>query len=231
MTPETAGPRRSWAGRGELASSIVLIFPLFLTYQVGVMFTGHVNGADVVTRAAYSSLGRTTYLLVNAAIAIGFLLWLRSGRNESRRAALRLDVILPVVFEAAIYALTLGALVTLVLDRAFGLSLTGASIVNALGAGAHEELVFRLGVFGGLVALASRTSMQPRVVVMLALAASALAFSAAHHVGAHGEPFTNHAFAFRCLAGVVFGLVFWFRSLAHAVYAHALYDMLVYWRA
>ena len=27
-----------------------------------------------------------------------------------------------------------------------------------------------------------------------------------------------------------FGLVFYFRSLAHAVYAHTLYDLLVYWR-
>jgi len=33
------------------------------------------------------------------------------------------------------------------------------------------------------------------------------------------------------LAGAAFGLIFWFRSLAHAVYAHAIYDLLVYWRA
>jgi hypothetical protein len=55
-------------------------------------------------------------------------------------------------------------------------------------------------------------------------------FSAAHHLGAHGEPWTMHAFAFRCLAGLVFGLIFWFRSLAHAVYAHTFYDLLVYSR-
>ena len=52
----------------------------------------------------------------------------------------------------------------------------------------------------------------------------------AHHLGAHGEPWGLHVFAFRCLAGVVFGLIFWFRSLAHAVYAHTLYDLLVYAR-
>ena len=45
--------------------------------------------------------------------------------------------------------------------------------------------------------------------------------------GAHGEPWTTHAFAFRAVAGIAFGAIFWFRSLAHVVYAHVLYDLLV----
>jgi hypothetical protein len=36
-----------------------------------------------------------------------------------------------------------------------------------------------------------------------------------------------HTFAYRCVAGIAFGLVFWYRSLAHAVYAHVLYDLVV----
>jgi hypothetical protein len=36
---------------------------------------------------------------------------------------------------------------------------------------------------------------------------------------------------YRCCAGGVFALVFWFRSLAHVVYAHVFYDVLVYWRS
>ena len=226
MTRAPAG--RAWAGHGDLPASLVLIVPLFLIYEVGVLFTGNVNGADIVTRSIYGALGRTSYLLVNAAIAGGFLVWLRRDR---RWHSLRLEIVAPVVLEASIYALTLGALGALVIDRILGLGITGGSVINALGAGVHEELVFRLGVFGGLVALGSRTSLHPRIAVALALAISAVAFSAAHHLGTYGELFTSHAFAFRCLAGVVFGLVFWFRSLAHAVYAHALYDLVVYWRS
>lgn len=218
---------RAWSGRGDLAASLVLVMPLFLAYEVGVLFAGNVNGADVVTRAVYGALGRQTYLLVNAAIAVAFLVWLR---RTQRWGTLRADVVVPLVLEAAIYALTLGALVTFVLDRVLGLGLTAGSIVNALGAGVHEELVFRLAVMGGLVAMLQRVVIQRWLVVVLALAVSSALFSLAHHAGPHGEPFTTHAFAFRCLAGAVFGLVFWFRSLAHAVYAHALYDILVYWR-
>ncbi len=108
-----------------------------------------------------------------------------------------------------------------------------ASVVDALGAGVHEELVFRLLLFGGLVAILGR-SLGPtdqRTAVACALVASSVLFAAAHHAGAHGEPFTMHAFAYRCIAGAAFGMIAWHRSLAHAVYAHTIYDLLVYWRA
>lgn len=210
-------------GHGDVASSLVLVFPLLLAYEVGVLFAGRVNGADVVTRALFSIAGsRGAYLLIHAVIALAFLLWIR---RERRWATLSFDVAAPVILEAAIYALTLGALGTLVVDKLLGLG-AGASIVSALGAGVHEELVFRLGLMSGMAALLSR-AFGARVGVALALAGSSVLFAAAHHVGAHGEVFTAHAFAFRTVAGLVFGAVFWFRSLAHAVYAHVFYDVLV----
>jgi len=229
-------PQRPWWGHGELAASFVLVFPLLLAYEVGVLFAGSVNGADVVTRLLFAALGRPAYLALHAATAIGFLLWIRRG---DRWSTLRLEVAAPVILEAALYALTLGGLISLVLDRVLGLGVSAASVIGALGAGIHEELVFRLALLGGLVALAqdaaaaapaSLCARRPRLVLAGALALSSVAFAALHHVGAHGEPWTAHALAFRALAGVAFGLIFWFRSLAHAVYAHAIYDLLVYWR-
>jgi membrane protease YdiL (CAAX protease family) len=65
----------------------------------------------------------------------------------------------------------------------------------------------------------------PRVAWLVAFAASSLLFAAAHHWA--GEPWDDRAFAFRALAGAAFGLDFWHRSLAHAVWAHALYDVYV----
>jgi membrane protease YdiL (CAAX protease family) len=210
-------------GHGDLEASLVLIFPLLLAYEIGVLFAGRVNGADVVTRAVYTIAGsRTAYMLLYAAIAGLFLLWIR---RENRYQTLRLEVAAPVILEAAIYALTLGALITIVLDRLLGLGVDGSSVVAALGAGVHEELVFRLGLFAGFVALLS--GLERRFAVGLALVTSSLLFAAAHHLGVHGEPFTLHAFAFRTLAGAAFGAIFWFRSFAHAVYAHVLYDIVV----
>ncbi|HEX5062947.1 MAG TPA: CPBP family intramembrane glutamic endopeptidase [Kofleriaceae bacterium] len=210
-------------GHGDLEASFVLIFPLLLAYEIGVLFAGRVNGADVVTRAVYAiAPSRAAYLLIYACVAVLFLLWIR---REGRYRTLRLEIAAPVILEAAIYALTLGALITVVLDRLLGLSLDGNSVVAALGAGVHEELVFRLGLFAGFVALLE--GLERRFAITLALVTSSLLFAAAHHLGAHGEPFTMHAFAFRALAGAAFGAIFWFRSFAHAVYAHVLYDLVV----
>src|ERR1700690_3229504 len=105
-------------GHGDLSASLVLVFPVLLAYEIGVLFAGRVNGADVVTRALYATLGsRTLYLLVHAAIAAMFLVWIRRAK---RWDTLRLEIVAPVVLEALIYALTLGAAITLVLSKALG---------------------------------------------------------------------------------------------------------------
>ncbi|HEY0250393.1 MAG TPA: hypothetical protein VGC41_02660, partial [Kofleriaceae bacterium] len=57
----------------------------------------------------------------------------------------------PVVLESFIYALTLGAAITLFLSKVLGMAIGGATLVSALGAGVHEELVFRLGLLAGMV--------------------------------------------------------------------------------
>jgi hypothetical protein len=218
--------RSNLTGHGDLGSSLVLIFPLLLAYEIGVLFAGRVNGADLVTRAVFTAAGsRAAYLAIYAVVAIGFLLWIRRTR---RWGTLRLELAGPVILEAALYALTLGALVSLIVDRLFGLGLTAPSVISALGAGVHEEIVFRLALIAGLLALARPLEPRlPRVTIVLAIAVSSVVFAAAHHVGTHGEPWTLHAFAFRSVAGAAFGAIFWFRSLAHAVYAHVFYDILV----
>lgn len=219
--PGSGAPRLT--GHGDLGASLVLIFPVLLAYEIGVLFAGQVNGADLVTRAIYAAAGsRAAYLALSTAVAVGFLLWIRHTR---RWDTLSLALAGPVLLEAALYALSLGALVTLIIDRLLGLGLNAASVISALGAGVHEELVFRLGLIAGLVALLRRGA--GRLAVALAIGASSLGFAAAHHLGPLGEPWTAHAFAFRAVAGVAFGAIFWFRSLAHAVYAHVLYDLLV----
>jgi len=215
--------RSPCTGRGDVAASLVLIFPLLLAYEIGVLFAGRVNGADLLTRAVFAvACSRAACLAIYAVVAVGFLIWIRHTR---RWGTLRLALAGPVVLEAALYALTLGALVSLIVDRLLGLGLGVPAVISALGAGVHEELVFRLALIAGLYALARPLGRSAAVAV--AIAVSSLLFAAAHHLGAHGEPWTVHAFAFRAVAGGVFGAIFWFRSLAHAVYAHVLYDLLV----
>jgi membrane protease YdiL (CAAX protease family) len=65
------------------------------------------------------------------------------------------------------------------------------------------------------------------VAVAVALIVSSVLFSAMHHIPPYGDPLQLGVFVFRILAGCFFGLVYWFRGFAVAVYTHALYDIYV----
>jgi hypothetical protein len=219
-------------GHGDLASSIVVMFPLLLAYQVAVLFGSPVNGADLVTRVLYVACGRSAaaYLLVHASVAALFLLWMRKVR---RQAVLRFEIVAPLLLESAIYGLCLASLLSLVMHHGFGLSLSQTldrnTLVSAAGAGVHEELIFRCAGIAMLSALLLVAGVPRRSATVLAIIATSIAFAAAHHLGQYGEALSLHAMVYRSLAGVVFAVIYWYRSLGHAVYAHTLYDLSVAW--
>ena len=104
----------------------------------------------------------------------------------------------------------------------------GTRFVMSLGAGVWEETIFRLGIMTGVAVLLDRVLGLGRwVAVALALLVSAVLFSAMHHIPPYGDPLHLGVFVFRVLAGCFFGLVYWFRGFAIAVYTHALYDVYV----
>jgi len=227
-----------WLGGGDFSTALVFVFPLLLAYEIGVLFSDSLNGVDFVTRGLIALAGgsRMTYLLIHLALVVAYLLAILVLRHHRR---LDLGTFLPMILESAIYALTLGSVIVFVMEGLVGLSRSlsiapalelgrvGQLVVTSLGAGVHEELVFRLFLFGGLAALLHGLGFRRALAVVVALAASAGLFSLAHHVGPLGERFELGVFIYRALAGVVFGLVFYYRSFAHAVYTHFLYDLYV----
>jgi hypothetical protein len=220
-------------GYGDVGTSLLFIFPLFLLYGVGVLFSPGMNGVDFVSRNLFAAVGhdRSVYLLIHVGLALVFLVALGYMRSKKIFDPKKF---LPMILEAGIYALTLGTLIIFVMQRilhidpklATGGGL-GTSIVLSLGAGVYEELVFRLGLFSGGAALAKVLGARTSVALVLAALVSSVVFSAAHHIGAAGDPFTIGVFVYRSLAGLIFAAIYWFRSLGHAVYAHALYDIYV----
>jgi Type II CAAX prenyl endopeptidase Rce1-like len=225
----------------NLLTSLVLVFPLFLIYQVGVLFTLPVlNGADFLTVFLFRNLGLSTgsYLAYTFAVATAFAIAVVVLRHRERFDP---RLIVPVFIESAIYALTMGSLILFVMTRGLGISPRldggggfiaqqgfGTRVVMSLGAGVYEETVFRLGIMAGLAALLEKVvGLRRFVAATLALVVSAVLFSAVHHIPPYGDPFAPGVFLFRVLAGICFGLLFWFRGFAVAVYTHALYDLYV----
>jgi membrane protease YdiL (CAAX protease family) len=102
------------------------------------------------------------------------------------------------------------------------------SVGIAVGAGIFEELVFRGILCLGLHHLLRLLLPLPRLLAgAIAVAVSAAAFSAYHHLGPGGEPWIAATFTFRFHAGVLLGVVLLTRGLGIAAFAHGFYDVLV----
>lgn len=227
--------------RSDPLTSLLLVFPLFVVYQIGVLsMPSTYNGADLLTSQMLHLLhgNARAYLLINVVLALAFLAFVLVLRKKNTFDP-RLFV--PVLFESAIYALTMGSLICFVMidllhiDPKLAITCaTGpeqaspaAKLVLSLGAGVHEEILFRLIMVGGGVWLFERAlGMRRWLAIALAFAISSVLFSAAHHV-IGGEPFRVGAFTYRILCGLVFATIFQTRGFAVAVYTHALYDIYV----
>lgn len=222
----------------RLISSLVMVIPLFVLYQIGVLTTGGVrNGADFMTDLMWLAAGGELeyYLWINVGLLVGFvvaaLVLIRRGGFEVR--------LWPwVIVESSVYAFFLGAVVLQIMEflgAGAALNTAGSQydtifevLILSIGAGLYEELVFRLLIMGGLFWLLSRLFRWPSwMAAVAAVMISSLAFSAVHHLGALGDPFSPEVFIFRFVAGVVLAVLFYLRGFAVAVYTHAIYDVLV----
>lgn len=233
------GTRTSIDSSRNLLSNLILIFPLVVIYQLGVLLTYPLlNGVDFVSAFLFQVVGfsRREYLAFVLAVVVAFVIALIALKRHHQRFHPR--VIVPIFLESTIYALSMGSLIFLVMTKLLGIepSLAAAlerqglvsRFVMSLGAGVYEEIVFRLGLLGGLYAFGRRAlAWRPSVAAVVAFAISSFAFSAVHHIPPLGDPLSLDVFTFRVLAGVFFGLLYWFRGLAVAVYTHAFYDIYV----
>lgn len=232
--------RRYHRDTRDLWNSVILVLPLFLLYQIGLLATGGIrNGVDLVTDALLRAAGGSAigYLALNTALA-GVVLGVALAVGRKGRRPFRRSLYVWVLLESLVYAALLGTVILWVLSHVPGIrpALSTAieqsgvvtRIVMSVGAGVHEELVFRLVVFGGLSALLARwLSWSALRAGLVALVVSSLLFSAVHYVGPLADQLTLFSFAYRLLAGVLFACLFATRSFAVAVYTHALYDVLV----
>ena len=234
--------RRGFFGRIDPLTSLLLVFPLFLVYEVGILLVPSAyNGADLITsqivRLLHGQVG--TYIALNAglwAFFLGLVLWLRRSHSFEPR------LVFPVLVESAFYALMMGSLICFVMvdllhvDPRLSIALevgkaprgAVAAIIVSLGAGVHEELIFRVILIGGFGILLQKVfGLGRRGALTIAFLVSSILFSAAHHV-IGGEAFRIGAFVYRILCGLFFACLYQWRGVAIAVYTHTLYDIYVF---
>lgn len=220
--------------RHDPLTSLLLTIPVFVLYHLGILAMPLRNGVDLVSQLTLELLEQSLlgYVSVTlgyaAAIAIAAYVLRRKGR-------IRPAELLPVLGESAVWAVLMSALVGWTTHQLFdwqvGPSALGPfeKLVMSAGAGFHEELVFRAGMFaGGGLALTRLARLPELEAAWISALVSSLVFSAIHYVGPMGDEFSLVSFTFRALAGLFLAGVYRFRGFAVAVYTHTLYDVIVF---
>lgn len=223
--------------------SILFALPLLLLYEgaslllTGSAVSGVRNGADVILKSLFVTLGGRHGLMAFALLLFGVGAWLVWRDRARDGAPLRPGVFGAMLLESALYAAVFGVLVArltaLLLGGAGLLSIQGVArldlatqLVVSLGAGIYEELLFRVVLVGALLWLFQRAfGMRRTAAAASAVVLGALIFSAFHYIGPLGDRFTLASFTFRAIAGVVFSVLYVTRGLGITAWTHALYDL------
>ena len=228
--------------------SLLFALPLLLLYEgLSALLThsavaGVRNGADVLLKTVFLSLGGRTGLLIFGVLFLGVGGWLVWKDHRRRREPLDRRIFGGMLLESLILAALFGQTVALLTSWLLGGGPTlavvasdaqgpvatlpmGTQLVVSLGAGIYEELLFRVLLVSGLLALGLRLGWERRVAVGVALVVSALVFSAFHYIGPYGDQLVISSFTFRAIAGLLLSGLYVTRGFGITAWTHALYDV------
>ncbi len=222
--------------------SLVFIMPLVVLYQIGIVQSGSNvrNLAEVWMTGPIALLGLQATTAVNVLLIGGVIivLW-----RINRTGPVSILFLVLMVLESLFYAFLLfgvvGIAAGLVDETLHNLLFIGRAaeaidglprtqLLLGIGAGVYEELLFRvLAIGGGALVMKKVFRCSSLFALAFVLPVSSLLFSAAHHVGVAGEPFSSFVFIFRALCGFVLGLIFIARGPGIPVMTHAIYNVMV----
>jgi membrane protease YdiL (CAAX protease family) len=215
----------------NLLNSLILVLPLLILYQVGLLLGGFrgVNGIDFVSQLLVPMAGPLVIVILNFVLLVLLCIGMWHLRKKERFDP---GFFAPMVIESVFYAFFLGAFIVFVIRSAFPMA--GAElgqenwltkITISLGAGVYEELFFRLGLISLFTYFFVKVvKVEKATAVLGAFVVSSLLFSLAHFVGRNVEAYE---FIYLFIAGLILAVLFKFRSFAIAVYTHAFYDIFV----
>ena len=217
--------------------SLLFLLPLVVIYEIGVLTVapgaplGRELVAERIIHRSFSWLGISGSWLAGL-LLLGSLLFLhlRSGRTWLVHPLVPLGMLI----ESCILTLPLYVLHGLML-QAGGIGPEAGlrnRLLQTIGAGVYEELLFRLFLVGGLAWLARRFIRQddPLVTAVISLVGGAI-FAACHIQPVGAEAFAALPFFHRWLAGAYLSFIYLKRGLGISTGCHVLHNVVLLLRA
>jgi len=223
--------------------ALLFALPLLVLYELGAALIagptqGLRNGADVLLRTLLATGGVHSTLAFTAILVVGAIVLVARERRREQ-VPLKAGVFAGMMVESVLYAMVFGTVVAsmtswvlggwrLAADAAGDGKLSAADgLVLSLGAGFYEELLFRVLLVGGLLAVFKSSGVGKTPGRIWAAVLAALLFSAFHYIGPYAYPLELGSFTFRFLSGLALNALFITRGFGIAAWTHALYDVYV----
>ena len=216
--------------------SFIFTLPLFFIYETGILFLSNEdiviirNGADFLLKNILESFGIFGLYSLGIVFFIGFLvsyiIYFRSDDNKNIKAEYLFIMMLESIFWSVILYFLLSKFM-LVLMNPIGKTII-QQVTLAIGAGIYEEFLFRVILISGLSFVIGFIFLWDDILVkMSALIVSAAIFSAFHFFGDYGDFFSIELFLIRFVAGIILGLLYYFRGFGITATSHSIYDLIV----
>jgi hypothetical protein len=218
--------------------SLLMLLPLLLFYETAALLF-HVVPLTTkqMLEAAMEMFGGHARLLPGVIVVVVLLLWhlIQGDRGRVRgrhllwmfvESLVWAPVLLPLNAAVAKYVAPARTVAALTGAAAGGADVLMNKLVNSIGAGIYEELVFRLLLVGAGGWVLFRCGMRREAAGVLMVLISAAVFSWMHFWG--GDPFTMFAFVWRAVAGIYLGALFMTRGFGITVMAHAFFNVIVH---
>ena len=229
-----------WRSTRSPLYSFLFSIPLFLIYEIGILLTSADdmlvlrNGADALMRQILATFGVSGLYWMGGLFFVGFVIAFMLQRKFWQETRVHGDYLLLMMGESLAWSVMIYYFmsnVSLLLMNPTG-SLLIQRVTLAVGAGIYEELIFRVILVTALFWALHRLCRVSRVpAYALSAVLAALVFSGFHYVGALGDVWTWPSFLFRFIAGLVLSGLYITRGYGITAYAHALYDLLVTFKA
>ena len=101
-------------------------------------------------------------------------------------------------------------------------------VTLAVGAGIYEEFFFRVLLIAGIAGILGFIfQWNDRLKQWIAMFMAAGIFSSFHFIGEFGDYFSFNIFMVRFFAGIVLGILYFFRGFGITAWTHSIYDLIV----
>jgi len=230
-----------WMETHQPLVCLAFVLPMLIWYDVSMILNPDAirSGIDRLLQSILSPFGQAS-IGVMPLLCAGSLLLLH--HRQTKQAAFHLRTILWIAVES----IALATILFLACD-AMLLCLNGqrpqplaglatlfsdpqqyVKLLTCVGAGIHEEIVFRLLIFGSLYHWLRQSNDRHNVAMIVTSILVSILFATVHCdvINPEGYPFEVSTFLFRFLASIFLCVLFHFRGIAIAIGVHAVFDIL-----